>query len=72
MFKGYIFECGFTSATDIIRNLTRGLLPSFFYSSVKWPTIERINKIKGRCLILHGDIDEVVPKEMALELASKL
>ena len=67
-FKGAILESGFTSATAVIRKVTRGLVPQTFYAKVKWPSIDRIGAVKLRCLIIHGDRDKLVPVSMAYEL----
>ena len=67
-FKGAILESGFTSATAVIRKVTRGLVPQTLYAKVKWPSIDRIGAVKLRCLIIHGDRDKLVPVSMAYEL----
>ena len=66
-FAGLILEAPFTTLHDLAKK-HYGWVPDFVLKSFTMPNEELISKARAPVFILHGDRDEICPKEMGERL----
>ena len=65
--RGLILESPFTSIKDMAKKVFP-LLPLYLLVRTKYDSLSRIDKVSCPLLIIHGDMDEIVPIGQAMKL----
>ena len=66
--EGLVLEMPYTSIYDVARNRYKIIPPIDILPDNRWRSIDKIQKIDTPILIVHGEKDQLIPVQHALEL----